>query len=98
MGANTANRRRCFTALLATLLCGCVVQSDIVPAGEGLYTVSAASETRANDVPAKVRLKAAEYCAKQGKDFRIENSETHQWLLAGTRETLTFRCVDRTAP
>jgi hypothetical protein len=95
MPISNLNARLCLAVVTAVVLCGCVVKSDIVSAGEGRYAVSAASETRANDVPATVRRKAAEFCAKQAKDFRIEGSETHQWLLAGTRETLTFRCVER---
>lgn len=81
---------------LAVLLTGCVTTSEVVPAGQDTYMVSAANDTCGNCTPPEIRVAqtASAYCAKQSKSMVVKETKDQTFDIGfGKRVTLTFACV-----
>ena len=81
------------------LLAGCVTTSDLVPAGQDTYMISAANDTCGNCTPPQIRVTQAAnaYCKKLGKTMVMRNTEENTFDIGfGKRVTLTFSCISNT--
>ena len=78
------------------LLLACVTTSQVVPAGQDTYMISAANDTCGNCTPPQLRAteRASAYCAKAGKTrVAKDSSESTFHIGFGKRHTLTFSCA-----
>jgi hypothetical protein len=81
---------------VAIILAGCVTTSEVVPAPDGMYVISAANDACGNCEPPQSRAtrRASAYCAKQNKTMVADDfDESGIDLGFGNRYTLTFSCV-----
>jgi hypothetical protein len=84
------------TMLLVTGLAGCATTTQIVPAGQDTYMVSAANDTCGNCTPPEIRAtqQASEYCTKLGRTMVVKDTKNQTFDIGfGKRYTLTFACV-----
>jgi hypothetical protein len=85
--------------ILALLLCvlslsGCVLKSDIAPAGPNKWMVSARSSARPNDVEPEALKKADAFCApRHVQPLSKEDNQTFNGWVPHV-VTLTFTCVE----
>lgn len=85
--------------LLLLLVAGCVTTSQIVPAGQDTYMVSAANDACGNCTPPLIRVtqQASAYCAALSKTMVTKATRDDSFDLGyGKRVTLTFSCVTPT--
>lgn len=81
---------------LSMFLVACVITGDVLPIGNGLYTVSASADgyrtgTAARDAAIKTAIK---YCEKQGKSFEMQSDEMKNTRMhIDTTANITFKCV-----
>jgi hypothetical protein len=81
---------------IAIILAGCVTTSDVVPAAQGVYIISAANGSWSNREPPQIRAtrRASAYCAKLNKKMVAEDFNDSDFGFGfGDRYTLTFSCV-----
>ena len=85
---------------MAINLAGCVTTSEVVPATQAMYAVSAANNACSNCEPPESRAtrRANDYCAKLNKTMVADDSEESEINFGfGDRYTLTFSCVNAAA-
>jgi hypothetical protein len=85
---------------IAIMLAGCVTTSDVVPATQGMYTVSAANNACSACEPPQSRAtrRASAYCAKLNMTMVADDTEELEINLGfGDRYTLTFSCISASA-
>jgi hypothetical protein len=81
---------------IAIILAGCVSTSDVVPATQGAYLISAANGSWSNRETPRIRAtrRASAYCAKLDKTMVEEDfNESDFGFGFGDRYTLKFTCV-----
>jgi hypothetical protein len=81
---------------MLVLLSACATTTQIVPAGQDTYMISAANDTCGNCTPPQIRVtqQASEYCAKQSKTMIVKETKDEKFDIGfGKRVTLTFACV-----
>jgi hypothetical protein len=77
-------------------LSGCVLRSDVVPAGDGAYLVTGRTGDFGPDVQTELLKKANAFCATQGARVHIESqSDDYNPLQVFGPRTgrLYFKCV-----
>ena len=85
-------------ALMVTAagLTGCVTTSQIVPAGQDTFMVSAANDSCGNCTPPLIRAteQASAYCTKLSRTMVIKETKDDTFDIGfGKRVTLTFACL-----
>lgn len=81
--------------LVLVALSACATTSQIVPAGQDTYMVSAANDTCGNCTPPQIRAteQAGAYCKSLGRTMAVKDSQNQTFDIGfGKRYTLTFAC------
>ena len=90
---------RIAVAGFALILAACVTTSNVVPAGQDAYMISAANDTCGNCTPPQIRVtqEASAYCTKLGKAMIVKDTQEQTFDIGfGHRTTITFNCVTPT--
>jgi hypothetical protein len=78
------------------LLSACVTASEIVPLGQGKYSVTAGSHTMGpnglGESRSEVLKRANAHCAAQGKQITVDSLDNQQGVDTYS-SSLTFHCV-----